>query len=409
MKNSHHSSAIFLKPNKKMPLIALCLGFFMVIIDVMIVNVALPSIGKNLNAGLSGLQWVAAGYTLTFACLLLSAGNLGDRLGAKTAFVWGLILFVLTSLGCGLSSTLKWLIIFRLLQGASASLLVPTSLALINAIYKNEKERARAIGVWASIGGLAGALGPILGAILTTWFGWRAVFLVNIPIGVAAILLAIRYVPHNGGAGKGSFDLAGQITGILSIAALAFSLIEAGVSGWFSPIVLSGFTVFIIAFAAFILVEYHTISPMFPLKFFRSKTFSAAITVGMILNLGGYGCLFILPLYFQHIRGYSVLMAGLAIVPFVGLGVVASYFGGKITSIMGPRLPMIIGMAVGALGFFCLLMAAEHGPSYWAFLLPLMAVGMGTSFTMPAATIAIINSVPADRAGIASGAFNASR
>lgn len=382
----------------------------MVIIDVMIVNIALPSISKDLGATLSQLQWVAAGYTLTFASLLLSAGSLGDRFGAKAIFISGLALFALTSLGCGLASDLKWLITWRFFQGASASLLVPTSLALINAIYDTKKERARAIGIWASIGGLAGALGPILGAVLTTWFGWRAVFLVNIPIAIAAIWLTLQYVSYRAGSEeKGSFDLLGQTTGIISIAALAFSLIEAGSLGWSSEWVLGGFALFICTFIAFLIIERRAAFPMFPLSFFQSKTFSASIAVGTILNLAGYGFIFILPLFFQEVRGYSVLAAGMAMIPFTGVGIVGSYAGGRLTSHMGPRIPMMIGVGMCALGFFSMWLAMELSPSYWAILVPSTLIGLGASFTVPAATIAALHSVASERTGTASGAFNASR
>lgn len=402
--------AVLFKKNKQMPLIALCLGFFMVIIDVTIVNVALPNMAKNLGGGVSWLQWVVDGYTLTFACLLLSAGSLGDRVGAKSAYLSGLILFVLTSLACGLATNFLLLTIFRLLQGIAAALLVPTSVALINAAYENKIERARAIGVWASVGGLAAASGPVLGAVLTSWFGWRGVFFVNIPIGLIGLLLTTKYVINPVSAGfKHGFDFPGQVTGIISIAALAFSLIEAGRLGWSSETVIGGLLLFIATFIIFLVIEHRTKSPMFPLTFFRSKTFSVSMAVGMILNIGFYGQLFLLPLYFQQLREYSVLMTGLAILPQTGLSALASYFGGRVASVSGPKLPMVVGLAVGAAGFFSLLITGEQSPSYILLILPLAAIGFGVTFTMPASTIAIINSVPSDRTGIASGAFNTSR
>jgi MFS transporter, DHA2 family, methylenomycin A resistance protein len=398
-----------MKMNKQMPLIALCLGFFMVIIDVMIVNIALPNIAKDLHSGVSGLQWIVAGYALTFACLLLSAGSLGDKVGVKKVFLWGLILFVLTSLGCGLAWTLSVLIVFRLLQGMAAALLVPTSLALINASYESKEERAKAIGIWASIGGVASVAAPILGALLTAGFGWRAVFFVNVPIGLLAVLLVIRHVPNPVGGGKNSFDIAGQLFGIISIAALAFAFIEAGNISWFSVLVISAFSIFLLSFVIFLLIEHHTVSPMFPLHFFRSKTFSTVIGIGMILNMSVYGELFVLSLYFQQIREYSAIMTGFALLPFLGLAIVASYLGGKMVSVIGSRLPMAIGLIMGAIGFFALLIIREHTPSYWVLILPLALVGFGAPLTMPAATIAAINAAPEGRAGIASGAFNASR
>lgn len=406
----NQSSSMIPNQNRHMPLIALCLGFFMVIIDVTIVNIALPNMAKNLGGGVSWLQWVVDGYTLTFACLLLSAGSIADRVGAKSSYLTGLLLFIVTSLACGLATNFLWLTIFRLLQGIAASLLVPTSLALINMSYPDKMTRARAIGVWASVGGIAAASGPVLGAILTAWLGWRGVFFVNIPLGIIGLFLTAKYVMNTTGThNKGHFDFLGQIAAIISIASLAFSLIEAGRLGWLSEMVISGFCIFLVTFVAFIIIEHRSTSPMFPLNFFKSRTFSVSMAVGMILNIGFYGQLFILPLYFQQVREYSVLITGLAILPQTGLSALASYFGGRVASVSGPKLPMVIGLALGAVGFFGMLIAGEHTPPYLALMLPLALIGFGVTFTMPASTIAIINSVPSERAGIASGAFNTSR
>ena len=291
-----------------MSLTALCLGFFMVIIDVTIVNIALPSMAKALNGNVSWLQWAVDGYTLTFACLLLSAGNLGDRVGAKISFQCGLILFVLASLGCGLAPSFLVLTIFRLIQGIAGALLVPTALALINASYDNNEERAYAIGIWASVGGIAAAAGPILGGILIAISSWRAVFFVNVPIGLLGLLLTAMYVTNPSTSHKGSFDVLGQILGIVSIGALAFGLIEAGRLGFFSTLVISAFALFLLAFILFLIIEKRTTSPMLPLNLFHSRTFSVAITVGMLMTLAYYGELFVLTLYFQQIRGYSAIL-----------------------------------------------------------------------------------------------------
>lgn len=185
--------------------------------------------------------------------------------------------------------------------------------------------------------------------------------------------------------------------------------IEAGRLGWSSETVIGGLLLFIATFIIFLVIEHRTKSPMFPLIFFRSKTFSVSMAVGMILNVGFYGQLFLLPLYFQQLREYSVLMTGLAILPQTGLSALASYFGGRVASVSGPKLPMVVGLAVGAAGFFSLLITGEQSPSYILLILPLAAIGFGVTFTMPASTIAVINSVPSDRTGIASGAFNTSR
>ncbi len=397
------------KQNNPLSLFALCLGFFMVIIDVTIVNVAMPDMAKNLGGGITWLQWVVDGYTLTFACLLLSAGSLSDKLGAKSAYLVGLILFVLTSFACGVSTNFLLLTIFRLLQGVAAALLVPTSVALINASYEDKAARARAIGVWASVGGIAAALGPVLGAMLTTAFGWRGVFFVNVPIGILGVLLTPRYVISAPINHKGSFDFLGQIMGIISIAALAFGLIEAGRLGWTSQHVISALCLFLVMFVLFLVVEHRSEYPLFPLIFFKSKPFSASMAVGMILNIGFYGQLFLMPLYFQQLRGYSVFITGLAIFPQTAFVALASYIGGRITSVNGPKLPMVIGLAIGAVGYFSMLMIEAHSPPYFLLILPFIAIGFGGALTMPASTIAIVNAVPNEYAGVASGAFNTSR
>lgn len=402
-----------IEKNKKIPLIALCVGIFMVMIDVTVVNVALPSIQKALSTTLSGLQWVVDSYTLTFACFLLASGFLADRLGPKNIFIVGLSLFVLTSIGCATAQHTELLIFYRLFQGISAALVVPTSLSLVKSSYQSKQEQSKAIGIWGAIGGIAAVSGPLLGGILTAWFGWQAVFIINVPIGLLGIFLTIRYVvnpPPN--ISKNSFDLPAQFSIIVSIAALAFSLIEAGRYGWFSLPVIISFCLFVITSAIFIAIEKRTALPMLPLSLFQSKTFSASLVVGMMLNIGFYGELFVLPLYFQQVAGYSVLMTGLAILPQPGLAAIASYLGGKMASLSGPRLPMMIGLVIGSAGFFslCILLAVINSHiSYWYFILPLAAMGFGSAFTMPAATIAAMHSVSNTQAGIVSGAFNASR
>ncbi len=325
----------------------------------------------------------------------------------------GLSLFVLTSIGCATARHPGLLVFYRLFQGFSAALVVPTSLALIKSSYQSKQEQSKAVGIWGGIGGIAAVSGPLLGGILTAWFGWQAVFIINVPIGLLGIFLTMKYVanpPPN--ICKSGFDLPAQLSIIISIAALAFSLIEAGRYGWLSLPVISSFCLFVITSALFIAIEKRTALPMLPLNLFQSKTFSASLIVGLMLNIGFYGELFVLPLYFQRVAGYSVLMTGLAILPQPGLAAIASYLGGKMASLSGPKLPMMIGLVIGSIGFFSLFILLAVIPphvSYWYFILPLAAMGFGSAFTMPAATIAAMHSVSNAQAGISSGAFNASR
>ncbi|MFN3233894.1 MAG: MFS transporter [Gammaproteobacteria bacterium] len=395
--------------HKRIALFALCLAFFMVIIDVTIVNVALPSMSIELHGGISWLQWIIDGYALTFACFLLSAGHFGDHFGPKVSFVLGLILFTLTSLGCGLANDFLTLTGFRLLQGMAAALMVPTSLSLVNVLFKTKTERARAIGIWGSIGGIAAACGPLVGGILTSIFSWRSVFFVNVPVGLLAIIIAVIYVPRPGGTGKESFDVPGQFFAICSIGALAFGLIESGRLGWTSPLVQYSFILFAIALVVFLFLEWRVKSPMFPLTLFKSREFSIGLISGVLLNFAFFGILFLLPLYFQHVRHYSVLMTGMAVLPLTVLTIFGSFFSGRVTGKYGSKLPMIIGLSFVTFGFVGALIAAEDHPTYLALALPLLAVGFGIAFAMPAATVMIMNAVPPTHTGLASGTFNALR
>jgi DHA2 family methylenomycin A resistance protein-like MFS transporter len=390
-------------------LTALCLGFFMVVMDVMIINLALPTMAQAFGGGIRGLQWVVDGYTLTFACLLLSAGHFADRIGAKAAYIWGLAFFILTSLACGMATNFLMLTIFRLLQGLSAALIVPTSLALINAAYTNKKARTQAIGIWSSTGGIAAASGPILGGILTHFFGWPAVFFVNIPVGIIAIVLTGKYVVNSAGNGHGNFDMLGQIFAIISIAALAFGLIEAGHLGWESVTVLGSFALFVLAFIIFLITEYYAATPMLPLDFFHSPVFLALVFSGIAINIAVFGELFIFTLYFQEVRLYSVLMTGFVLFPLTALTVLGSYLSGKISSVIGPKRPLIFGLSLGTIGFLSMLIAEQNSPAYFMFILPLSLIGLANSVAALASTIAIMHAVAPNQAGVASAAFTASR
>lgn len=378
--------------------------------DVTIVNVALPSMKTGLDTSVSWLQWVVDGYTLLFACLLLMAGHLCDQLSAKKLFQWGVIFFSVTSLFCGLANTAWLLTLFRLLQGASAAFIVPASISLIHSSFSDPKSRSHAIGIWGGIAGIAAATGPFLGAVLTSAFSWRAVFFVNVPIGIICFLFAKKSLVNSKIKNNSTtFDLPGQIFCITGIGALAFALIEAGRLGWYSLMVMSSFGLFVLALIAFIVTEWRVKAPMFPLSFFRSRQFTVAAIVGIMMNVGFYGELFILPLYFQHIRGYTVMMTGFAILPIMIMVGLSSYLAGKIVSVIGPKWPMVLGLLLSAIGFLGMLTVGTHEPPYWELILPLMMMGFGVAFTMPAATIAIIRSVDSSRTGIASAAFNTSR
>ncbi|MGH3669441.1 MAG: MFS transporter [Pseudonocardiaceae bacterium] len=388
-------------------LVAICLGYFMVILDATIVTVALPALRRDLGASASGLQWVVDGYLLMFAALLLSGGALADRLSARRVFQLGLAVFVAASAGCGVAPGTAVLVSARVVQGVGAALAVPASLALLRAAYPAPAIRARAIGMWGGIAGIAAAAGPILGGLLVTALSWRWVFFVNVPIGLAAMVLTARRVPAPAGRPR-SLDPAAQLTGVLALAALTLALIEGGHAG-LTPLVIGATAVFVTATVAFLLIEQRVSSPMLPLELFRDSTFSGGNLVGLLINLGFYGELFVINLYLQEVRGYPALIAGLALLPQMGMVALGSALSGWCTSRAGgPRQTMIIGLVIGGVGLLGMAVTGAHTP-YLLLVGPLLAIGFGMAFTMPAATIAVLEGVPAQRSGLASGTINAAR
>jgi MFS transporter, DHA2 family, methylenomycin A resistance protein len=389
-------------------LVALCSGWFMIMMDATVVNTALPAISADLSASVSGLQWVVDGYTLVLACLLLSGGSLGDRLGARRVYLSGVVLFTLASAACGMADSLAVLNAARVVQGVGAALVLPTSLALINASYPDRARRVRAIGIWGGFGGVAGGLGPVVGGALTTWAGWPAVFYINVPIGIVSVVLTLRHVVAPAPRRGSSLDLLGQALAVLTVAALAFGLIEGGSRGWGSAGVLAAFAVSVLGGCAFVLTERHHRDPMLPPGLFRNREFSGAIVVGGAINVGFYGQLFLLSLYFQRIHHFSPLVAGLALLPLPAITSVASTLAGRHNARWGARGVLLTGLSVGALGLFGMVVTTATS-SYWQLLVPMLAIGFGTGYTMPAATAAAIEAAPDQQAGTASGAFNASR
>jgi MFS transporter, DHA2 family, methylenomycin A resistance protein len=391
-----------------MPLIAICLGYFVVILDATVVTVALPALSRDLGGGVSSLQWVVDAYTLVFAGLLLTAGALGDRVGARRVFNIGMLLFTLASAACAAAPSIPVLVAARVAQGVGAALLVPSSLSLLRASYDDPSERARAVGLWGAVAGIGAASGPVVGGLLVSAVSWRAVFLINLPVGLLALALGARHLPRGAEPTGAGIDPLGNLTGIAGLTLLTFGLIEGGNSGWSSVEALAPLVLSVPALAAFVFVEARVSEPMMPLGLFGSPTFSGASIVGLAINLGFYGQLFVMSLYFQDVRDWSALQTGLALLPeglFVAL---SSALSGRAMSRVGPRVPVISGLLVGGAGLAGLMVAGRH--TSFPLLVPAMvAAGFGMAFTMPAATAAIIEASPAERAGIASGVLNAGR
>ncbi len=384
------------------------LGYGIVQLDVTIVNVAINSIGASFGGKMAALQWVVSSYTITFAAFILSAGALGDRIGAKRVFMAGFILFVAASLACALAPTLVILIAARALQGVGAAILVPNSLALLNHAYADPKERARAVAFWASGASFTLTLGPLAGGVLLKLFDWRSIFLVNLPLGLLGLWLAIRYARETPQDSSRKIDLPGQIFAVLALGSLAGVLIRGGEVGWRHPQVIFGLGAAIILAGVFVFIEHYSGHPMLPLAMFKKQTFRASTITGVLVNIAFYGLIFVFSLYFQRAHHLSPLWTGLAFVPMTGACFVANMNIGRISGRFGDRKCIITGIALILAGCLALLRIGQNTAYGW--LLPsfiLMGGGLGTM--VPPLTHALLGSVDKSRSGIASGVLTASR
>jgi EmrB/QacA subfamily drug resistance transporter len=386
-------------------LAAAVLGFFMITLDAVAVNVALPSIRGELGGGIAGLQWVVDGYTLMFAALLLSAGALSDRVGARRAFATGLTVFVVASAFCGLAPSLAALIGARFLQGAAAALMMPASMALIGQAYPDPVKRARAIAVWATGGAIAASSGPVLGGLLSL-IDWRLIFFVNLPVGAVALVLLARTQrsPHR----TVPVDWVGQASAVLAMGALTYGVIEAGVYGFGAPLVLTALAVAAMALAAFLAAQARGAHPMLPLDLFRSRAVTVSVAVGFAFMVGYYGLPFVMSLYLQQVRGLSSLAAGLAFLPMMLIGLCLTPFSACIAARLGPRAVVSGGLAAMTAGLLMLALAPVATP-VWALAALMVLVGLAGPLVIPPVTAVLLDSVPGHRAGMASGVFHTSR
>jgi MFS transporter, DHA2 family, methylenomycin A resistance protein len=381
------------------------LGFAVVALDAQITNVALPAIHQSLGDGLAGLQWIVTGYTLMFSALLLFGGSMADRVGSKTAYRNGMVLFVAASAACGLAPSLPFLVVARIVQGTGAALVTPTSLSLIREAFEDSRERARAIAFWAMGGSVAAAAGPVLGGLLTQ-VGWRLIFFVNLPVGLAAIGLLARAAQSTRRAVR--FDWTGQVSAVLALGALTYALIEGGSAGFGSSRVIVAFLVSAVSFAVFLVAEHRGRHPMVPLTLLRFRTVAITLPVAFITMAGFYGTVFLQSLYFQEQRGYSPLATGLLFLPMTGLVALTNPLVSKIAQRYGRILPIIAGQAGMATGLLLLALLPLHAPVL-AVAAVMILVGVGGAFTVPPIASLILDSVPGQLAGTASGVLNTFR
>lgn len=403
MKASEKSDA-----EKFWTLAAMSLGFGVVQLDVTIVNTGLNSIGNSIGGGIAALQWVVNAYTIAFAALILTAGALGDRVGAKKVFMMGFALFTGASLACALAPSVGTLIAARALQGLGAAILVPNSLALLNRSYREEAERRKAVGIWAAGASIALTLGPLAGGCLIALAGWRTIFLVNIPIGLSGLWLTWRHAAETEPASGRELDVPGQIAAIGALGCLAGAMIEGGVVGWMNPWIFSGVVASVVLLVLFIFREQYALQPMLPLSLFRRRLFAVSSLVGLLVNIAFYGLIFVLSLYFQRLNGLSPLATGLAFLPMTGVVLPTNLWSATATQRFGATATIAAGGIIAALGCIGLL-NLDRGTSYWTMCVQLMTVGGGLGLLVPALTSTLLGTVEKERSGIASGVLNATR
>jgi EmrB/QacA subfamily drug resistance transporter len=388
-------------------LVATILASSMVFIDGSAVNVALPTLQRELGATAAQAQWVVESYALFLAALLLVGGVLGDRYGRKRIFVLGTVLFASTSVWCGLSPNIEMLIVARAAQGVAAALLTPASLAIISAAFRDETERGRAIGTWSGFTAITAAFGPVLGGWLVENASWRWVFFINLPLAVVVIAVAGRGVPESRDEAAGRLDVVGAVLATVGLGALVFGLIEGPARGWGNPVVLASLLTGVIGLVAFIGAETKVSSPMMPLGLFRSATFGGANLLTLLLYGAFGGALFWLPFNLIQVQEYSATEAGAALLPAILIIFALSRQTGALIGRYGARLPLTIGPSIVALAFLLFALPGTEG-SYWTTFFPAAVVlGIGMAITVPPLTTAVMSAVPRHQAGTASGINNA--
>ena len=393
---------------KSLTLAAMSLGYVVVQLDVTIVNVAINSIGASYDGSLADLQWIVNAYTVTFAAFILTAGALGDRIGARRVFIAGFAIFVLASLACALAPALSVLIVARLCQGIGAAVLVPNSLALLNHAYPDEAERHWAVGIWAAGASFSLTAGPLVGGALIAPVGWRSIFLINLPIGLAGMWLTWRYVSETMRTPARQLDLPGQVVAVLALGCLATSTIEGGQRGWTDLLVVVGFATFAVLTALFLAIEFRSKAPMLPLSLFRAPAFSATSFAGLLVNIGAYGLIFVFSLYFQRLNHWSPFWTGMAFVPMMAAILVTNLLAARVIRKIGARLTIAMGLAIMAASCIGLLWI-EQGSSYAALVTQLVALGAGVGLLVPPLTSTLLGSVAKQHSGVASGVLNAMR
>jgi len=389
-------------------LAAVAFGLFMIMLDNTVVNVALPSIQRDLGVGLSELEWIVTGYALSFAALMLTGGKLADMMGRRRIFVLGIVIFTAASFLCGIASSSEVLIGARVLQGVGAALMNPATLSIISATFP-PRERGTAIGIWAGVSALALAIGPLVGGLLTQHVGWEWIFFVNIPVGIVGIAASYLFIDESKDMShEQRLDLPGLLTSGIGLFALTYGLIEANTYGWTSGRILGAFAIAVVSLVAFVLLERHQRLPMLDLSLFRSGTFTGANLVVLLVAFAMFGIFLFLSLYLQNVLGYSAVQTGAAFLPMTILIILIAPIAGRATDRIGSRWLMTVGMTLIG-GQLLYLSTISVDTSYWDILPALLVGGVGMALTMTPSAAAAIRSVPVDKSGVGSAVLNSFR
>jgi EmrB/QacA subfamily drug resistance transporter len=382
------------------------LGSGIAALDATVVNIALPTIGRDFHTGIAALQWVMTSYILALAAFLLIGGSLGDRFGRRRVYLIGIVWFALASAACGFAPTADFLIITRVLQGIGGALLTPGSLAILEASFA-PADRARAIGAWSGLGGVAIAAGPLIGGYLIAAASWRWIFFINIPIAAVVVALGAQHIPESRDpAATERLDYAGALAAMVFLSGITFAFIEAPTLGWTSPAVLTMMFLGVAGLVAFLVREQRAAAPILPLSIFRERQFAAASAVTFIVYGALTGATFLLPVVLQVVSGYSPLASGLALLPLTVIMLALSARSGQLAAKIGPRLQLTVGPLVVGAGL-AMLTFSTSGSSYVVNVLPAVVVfGVGIAITVAPLTATAMSSAPAQHAGIASAVNN---
>ncbi len=400
---------IFAEENRKWwTLAAVAFGLFMIMLDNTVVNVALPSIERDLHVSIDSLEWIVTAYALVFAAMMITGGKLADLYGRRKIFVVGLVVFTASSLACGLAPNAGFLIGARAVQGVGAALMNPATLSIITATFP-PRQRGQAIGIWAGVSALALAIGPLAGGLIVDNINWNWIFFVNVPVGIAGIVASQIFITESRDTShEQSIDLPGLVTSGAGLFALSYALIEGNRHGWASAEILGLFAAAAVLLTAFVIVEHRQRLPMLDLSLFRIGSFVGANVVALLVSLGMFGVFFFVSLYIQNVLGYSPTKAGAVFLPMTVLIILIAPFTGRYSDRVGSRWLMGGGMTLLGVSLLFYLRAGVHS-SFWTLLPAMILGGIGMASTMSPMTSAAMGSVPVDKAGVGSGVLNSFR